>query len=153
MNKHLTSQELVQAEHLLVKLSQARSFPRERHQLLHDNVISPSSRLMSLSPFLDKEQLLRVGGRLSNSALTPSQRHPLITDAKDKLIILLFTYMHGCLGHCAPSLLLCAVGWRYHVLGARRLSRTVCSHHHSPLLWRRSWMIERVEVEQIWPCW
>ena len=118
------TQELVQAEHLLVKLSQTRSFPRERHALLHDNVTSPSSKLKSLSPFLDKEQLLRVGGRLSKLCIDIIT---LITDAKDKLIILLFTYMHECLGHCGPSLLLCAVGWRFHVLGARRLSRAVCS--------------------------
>ena len=125
--RQLTAQELTRAEHLLVRMSQTRSFPKDRHQLLNDKVISPTSRLKSLTPFLDKDQLLRVGGRLSNAALTQSQRHLLIVDSKDKLIILLFTYMHECLGHCGPSLLLCSTGWRYHVLGARRLNRTVCS--------------------------
>ena len=125
--KHLTSSELGQAEHLLVRLSQARSFPRERQALLKGQVISQSSKLISLSPFIDQEQLLRVGGRLSNSALTLSQQHPLIVNSKDTLIHLLFTHMHECLGHCGPSLLLAATGWRYHVVGARRLSRSVCS--------------------------
>ena len=67
--------------------------------------------------------LLRVGGRLSNSSLTLSQRHPIITDSKDSLMLLLFTYMHVCLGHCGPTLLLSAIGWRC----ARRLTRSVCS--------------------------
>ena len=53
--RHLSAQELNQAEHLLAKLSQVRSFPKERHALLHGHSISPSSRLLSLSPFLDQE--------------------------------------------------------------------------------------------------
>ena len=125
--RHLSVKELIQAEHWLARLSQARAFPKERHALLHDHSILPSSKLISLSPFLDKEQLLRVGGRLSNSSLTMSQIHPIITDSKDPLKSLLFTSMHVCLGHCGPSLLLCAVGNRFHVVGARRLSRQVCS--------------------------
>ena len=86
--RHLSAQELTQAEHLLARLSQARSFPKERHALLHGHSISPSSRLLSLSPFLDQEQLLRVGERLSNSSLTLSQRYPVITDSRDPLMIL-----------------------------------------------------------------
>ena len=35
--------------------------------------------------------------------------------------------MHLVLCHCGPSLLLCATGVKLHVIGARRLSRTVCS--------------------------
>ena len=125
--KHLSAKELTQAEHLLARLSQTRSFPREQEALLHNRPISPSSRLLSLSPYLDQELLLRVGGRLSNSALTLSQRHPIITDSKDSLMLLLFNYMHVCLGHCGPTLLLSAIGWRYHVVSARRLTRSVCS--------------------------
>ena len=67
---------------------------------------------------------MRVGGRLSNSALSQSQSY---LTPEDKLTIMYFTYMHVCLGHCGPSLLLCATGLRFHVVGARRLSRTVCS--------------------------
>ena len=82
---------------------------------------------LRLSSYLDKEQLLRVGGRLSNSALTHSQQHPLITSGQDILITMLFNYLHVRLGHCGPTLLLCSAGTRFHVLGARTLSRDVCS--------------------------
>ena len=125
--RHLSARELTGAEHLPARLSQTRSFPKEREALLHDRPISPSSWLLSLSPFLDQEQLLRVGGRLSNSSLTLSQCHPIITDSRDPLMMLLFNYIHICLGHCGPTLLLSAVGWRYHVVGARCLTRSVCS--------------------------
>ena len=120
----MTSHEIVAAERVLLRLSQFRSFPKERQQLLAGNGIAPSSRLRALSPFIDKEQLLRVGGRLSNSALSLSQQHPIITDSH---MVIMFNYMHIRLGHCGPTLLLCSIGARFHVLGARRLSRTVCS--------------------------
>ena len=87
--RQLTASELKTSELLLVRLSQARSFPQDKHRLLNDQAISPSSRLRALNPFLDKEQLIRVGGRLSNAALTQSQCHPLIVDSRDKLITLL----------------------------------------------------------------
>ena len=125
--KYLTAKELYQAEHLLARLSQSGSFPKERDSLLHDRTISPSSRLLSLAPYLDQELLLRVGGRLSNSSLTLSQKHPIITDSKDVLMTLLCNYLHVCLGHCGPTLLLVALGRRFHVVSARRLTRSICS--------------------------
>ena len=81
--RHLAAKELNLAEHLLVRLSQGRPFPKERDALLHNQPIPPTSRLLSLTPYLDQELLLRVGGRLSNSYLTLSQKHPIIADSKD----------------------------------------------------------------------
>ena len=123
----ITATELKQAEHYLVGRSQARTFPADLQALLHGHALPASSRLKALVPFIDQEKLLRVGGRLCHSNLTLSQQHPLITDSKDIFIHLLFNHMHICLGHCGPSLLLTSVGSRFHILGARRLSRTICS--------------------------
>ena len=123
----ITASELKQAEHFLVGRSQSRSFPADLLALKHGHALPASSRLKALVPFIDQENLLRVGGRLCHSNLTLSQQHPLITDGKDILIHNLFTHMHVCLGHCGPSLLLTSVGSRFHTLGARRLSRTICS--------------------------
>ena len=125
--RHLTVQEIKRAEHWLLRQSQARSFPKERRALLREHNISTSSRLKSLAPVMDEEHLLRVGGRLSNSSLTRSQQHPIIADSKDSLIIMYFKHMHVSLGHCGPSLSLCATESRFHVVGTRRLTRDVCS--------------------------
>ena len=125
--RQLTAQEIKQAEHLLINMSQARSFAQDKQHLSNHQPIAPSSRLRALNPFLDPEQLLRVGGRLSNSALSAAQRNPIILDSRDILVTLMFNHMHVCLGHCGPSLLMCSTGWRFHMMGARRLSRTVCS--------------------------
>ena len=129
-SKHLTGAEITQAENWLLREAQERSFFKERRILASTDEkkkLPPSSRLLSLLPFLDDKNLLRVGGRLANSALTQSQKNPIIGDSKDPLIIKLFKHMHLVLCQCGPSLLLCATGAKLHVIGARRLSRTVCS--------------------------
>ena len=125
--RQLTAGELNHAEHTLARLSQERSFPKERYSLLHDRALSPSSRLLSLAPYLDQELLLRVGGRLSNSNLTLSQKHPVIIDANDVFTKQLCNHLHVALGHCGPTLLLSSVGRRFHVVNARRLTRSICS--------------------------
>ena len=76
---------------------------------------------------MDEDGLIRVGGRISTSALSHSQLHPVIVDSKDSIIKKYFSHLHICLSHCGPSLLLCSTGNRLHVLGVRQLSRTVCS--------------------------
>ena len=125
--KHLTGPEVKEAEHWLMKQSQLSSFPAERHSLLKDSKLPQSSRLLALTPFLDQEGLLRVGGRLTHSALTRSQQHPIILDSKHFFTRKYFGHMHIALCHCGPTLLLSATGTKVHVVGARKLSRAICS--------------------------
>ena len=123
----LSAGELSQAEVRLARLSQGRFFSKELHSLLLGQAVAPSSRLISLAPFVDDNQLLRVGGRLKKSSLAYSQSYPIILSSKDIFTKVMFNHFHECLGHCGPSLLLCHTGKRFHILGARKLSRTVCS--------------------------
>ena len=151
--KYLTGKEIHQAEIWLLRESQLRTFFKERKALEaeqsrlkayraakaahperklppeeEDKIsIPPNSRILSLNPFLDDDHLLRVGGRLANSSLSPSQQHHIIGDGKDPLIIKMFESKHLSLCHCGPSLLLCSISSKLHIVGARRLSRTVCS--------------------------
>ena len=106
--QNLTGADIRRAEHWMLRESQTRSFPQDKKALEKGKQLPPSSRLLSLSPLLDQDNLLRVGGRLGNSALSKSQQHPIIADSKDILIIKYFKYMHSVLCHCGPSLLLCA---------------------------------------------
>ena len=124
--KQLTPRELEEAEHWLLKKSQQRCFAKEVQSLQAQQNIAPTSRLRTLTPELDSEGLLRVGGRLSRSNLSRFQQHPIIVDSKSTIIQKLFSYKHIHLGHCGPSLLLCQTSNRFHVLGARRLSRSIC---------------------------
>ena len=125
----LSPTERVAAEHWLFKQSQKRSFSKEYQSLLRKGQTAPSSRLKALTPILYPEEgLIRVGGRLGHSVdLSPSQRNPIILDGRDSLIEKMFLYLHQADSHSGPSALLCKISDTLHVVGARRLSRQVCS--------------------------
>ena len=126
LDPYLNTSELQTSEHHLFSRAQARSFNHELYRIRENKSIKTSSTLSSLSPFLGDGGLLRVGGRLSNSNLSHSQKHPPILSGKDNRTSLVFVTMHVALGHCGPSLFLSATGNRMHVVGARRLARTTC---------------------------
>ena len=129
-NPVLSPAEVTAAETVLFRQAQARAFPREL-QRLSAAVPEPMRRdspLKLVHPFLDKEGLLRVGGRLNRSSLPYLQKHPIILSANDYLTKLLFQYNHVHLSHCGPTLLMAHVGQQVYVPGAKRLSRSVCQN-------------------------
>ena len=123
--KRLTPRELEEAEYWILRKCQQKYFPKEVQALEANQPMAPTSRLRALNPKMTKG-LLRVGGRLSRSSLSSFQQHPIIVDRKSTLVQKLFLSKHISLGHCGPSLLLCQTGIRFHVLGARRLARSIC---------------------------
>ncbi|GBM66234.1 hypothetical protein AVEN_27917-1 [Araneus ventricosus] len=77
----LTSEELSVAEHFLIKQCQFEVFSAEVTGMTGDN-ISNKSKILNLSPFLDNKGVMRVGGRLENSQLPYSGKHPIILPSK-----------------------------------------------------------------------
>jgi len=61
-----------------VKIVQQISYPQEIKDLKKQQRIAATSSLKTLHPFLDQEGLLRVGGRLQQSALPYEAIHQLI---------------------------------------------------------------------------
>ena len=122
--------DLNQAEIFLLKQSQSQAFPDEisRLRALPPQPLRASSKLLSLHPFCGQDGLLHVGGRLSQADLAPSIKHPIIVSSKDPLINMLLNYNHACLGHCGPTLLISHAGTKFHILGTRRLARSICGH-------------------------
>ena len=124
--RQLTPRELEEAEKWLLRKAQQRHFSKELRALRAGEGIAPTSRLRTLTPMLGTDGLLRIGGRLSKSSLSKYQQHPIIVDSKSTLVEKMFAHKHISLGHCGPSLLLCHTGHKFHVLGGRRLSRSIC---------------------------
>ena len=126
--EHLTVPDIVAAETFLCKASQRRTFPAELHCLkAHPPQHIPStSHLLVLHPVMSQDGLLHVGGCLARASIPLEQRCPIILSAKDIFTKLLFQFYHRQLHHCGPTLLLSHAGGKHHVVGARKLSRTVC---------------------------
>lgn len=78
LNGLLTSDEINQALTVLIKIAQTSEFSEDILNLKKRNAVSAKSRLASLNPFIDKDGLIRVGGRLSKSNITADQKFPIV---------------------------------------------------------------------------
>lgn len=90
----LTHQEISNSIQILVKLAQSQSFAEDIQSLKKSNRVRPNSKLSSLSPFLDKNNLIRVGGRLKNSNLVYNQKHQVLLPSKHPLTRLIIQDYH-----------------------------------------------------------
>ncbi|XP_028171679.1 uncharacterized protein LOC114360986 isoform X2 [Ostrinia furnacalis] len=124
-NLHLTCKEILSAENLLLKCSQRDMFPEEYHILKSGQSLPSKNRLLSLSPFIDSDDVIRVGGRLDNSFYTYDIKHPILLCSKHKLTKLIMEKQHLISLHAGPLLLLSQIRQKYWPLGGRNLAKQV----------------------------
>ena len=70
--------ELRKAKLSIIRWVQKYAFPDELKTLERGEPISNKSPILSLNPFLSKDNLIRVGGRLRNARLQFDTRHPIL---------------------------------------------------------------------------
>jgi hypothetical protein len=98
-------------------------FPNTVKLLRKKNPLPLSDPLQSLNAFLDKDGLLRVGGRLSQSMKDYESQHPLIFHGKHYLSTLIVQSEHKRLCHAGQKLTLGFLQDTYHIISARRVVR------------------------------
>lgn len=97
----------------LIKIAQKQSFAEEYENLLQGKDINVKSRAMSLSPFLDSEGIIQVGGRLINSGFNYSKKHPILICSKHPMTKLLMITERIRLLHAGPQLTLSSLRERF----------------------------------------
>lgn len=70
------------AEKLVIKDVQRSVYQEEINCLRSTKLLRKNSPLFTLGPYLDADELLRVGGRLKNSRFDPTFKNPVILPAK-----------------------------------------------------------------------
>ncbi|XP_063634977.1 uncharacterized protein LOC134805636 [Cydia splendana] len=123
ITSNLTYTEIKSSKTKLLQLAQQESFPEEYKLLSLGKHLQPKSRLLSLTPFLDDQKLIRVGGRLNNAYYSYDIKHPILLCSRHHLTKLLFDMQHMALLHAPPQLLLASIRQTYHPLGGRNLAR------------------------------
>ena len=128
-SKYLSVSELEQADFILKRRSQLRSYGLEMHQLASTppQPLPTKSSILALHPEMTSKGLLCVGGRLSNALVEEQQKHPTILSAKDRYTRLLMTHYHCELMHGGPTAMLSHAGNLFFISGARRLAREICN--------------------------
>ncbi|XP_030761095.1 uncharacterized protein LOC115886162 [Sitophilus oryzae] len=123
MTGMLTVVELHNSYSFLLKLSQLETFSDEINLLSEGHNINHNSKLFNLNPFIDANGLLRVGGRLENSAFHQDKKHPIIISAKTQLCKLIFKHEHVKMLHAGPQHLLSNIREHLWPIGGRNLAK------------------------------
>ena len=89
----LTTHDLTNAHNKWVKLLQLCYFSDEIRTLRTDRNSAVKGKLQRLNPFLDKDEMLRVGNRISHSPMPFTQKHPIILP-KSSVTALIIEHEH-----------------------------------------------------------
>ncbi|KMQ91270.1 hypothetical protein RF55_8889 [Lasius niger] len=110
---------------VLTRGVQQEAFPEDYRVLSEGRSVGGSSRILSLAPFIDKDGVIRVGGRLSNSALPYESRHPMLLPRGHVLTDLVVRREHIRNLHSGLQATISAVRRRFWPLAARSVTRKV----------------------------
>ena len=94
MSGPLTIQELGDAFTVCLKHAQAVCFPKEMKELEEGRPVPKSSQLLKLSPFLDPDGIIRVGGRLQKAIAAPDVKYPVVIPSTHRLAALIIWRFH-----------------------------------------------------------
>ncbi|CAG7720392.1 unnamed protein product [Allacma fusca] len=115
----LTSAEMNNALLTLIRQEQRLKFSNEINLLVTKQEISNKSKLKCLNPFIDSNDLLRVGGRLRHSELPNNQKNPLVLPSQSLLTTLIVRDVHLSHLHAGPQLMLQALRQSYWILNGK----------------------------------
>uniref|UniRef100_A0A182PWZ9 DUF5641 domain-containing protein n=1 Tax=Anopheles epiroticus TaxID=199890 RepID=A0A182PWZ9_9DIPT len=82
-----------------------------------------NSKLKWLSPIIDDLRVLRVGGRLRNTHMANSAKHPILLSSKHPLAALLAVAYHQKHLHTGPGHLLSILRERFWIIGGQYLQQ------------------------------
>ena len=121
----LSSAELNESIACIVKNIQQCSFAKEIQCLVKGSALPKNSRLINLSPFIDSNGLLRVGGRLKNSNMTFKKQCPMLLPTKHNFTNTVINHYHIMYFHAGAQLTLALLRQRFWIVSARNQVRKV----------------------------
>jgi len=125
-NKRLGSLSVLELSHaatILLKKVQSVAFHQDVADLNAKRPVERRSALRTLNPFIDHNDLVRVGGRLVNSDIAFTSKCPIVLASKSRVIQLIFEYEHLRLLHIGPQGLLANIHLRYWPIRSRLIAR------------------------------
>ncbi|XP_043660207.1 uncharacterized protein LOC122624614 [Drosophila teissieri] len=120
----LTSMECAEAERTLIRQSQREAFAVDSH-----GKAAKGSRLYGLSPYFDKDGVMRASGRIDDAACVPySARRPIILSHEEALAEMIVQHHHEKMCHQNVEATIGAIRQKFWITNLRRLLRKVMSN-------------------------
>lgn len=121
----LQSAELEDSLHVLIRMVQKKHFTNEYKILQNSKTLHSNSKLLNLNPFMDKNGLIRVGGRIQNSDYNFDKKHPILLPQHEHLTTLIGKREHLRLLHAGPQALLASLRQQYWPLSGRSFAKKI----------------------------
>lgn len=90
---------LEEAKFCLIKIAQKEVFHDVIQQIKQNRDLFSNDKMSELSPFLDSNNILRVGGRLGKSTIPSDCKHPILLPEKHIVTSLIIHYHHQKTAH------------------------------------------------------
>jgi hypothetical protein len=95
LGKHLTVQEMKNAEIAIFRHAQGQIFEKEINKVSKGENVGRSSPLKEFNPVLNSDGILCVGGRIAHVSMNESQKHPWILSHKHPLACTIVQEFHS----------------------------------------------------------
>lgn len=115
----ISTQEIDNARTYWIRTIQGLFFDKEMKLLSNRQDLPRSNPFIRLTPFLDSQGLLRIGGRLRFSSLLPAAKHPLIIPRHSPLTSLIISDAHERTLHGGTQMTLTYIRNNYWIIGGR----------------------------------
>nr|CAH7741416.1 unnamed protein product [Callosobruchus chinensis] len=145
----LSKEELHAATLAVVKLIQRQHLQQDYVALSSGISLHHKSSLLCLNPFRDNDGVIRVGGRLSNSAYSCDKQHPILLPKAHRFVELLFKYEHNRLLHAGPTQLLSSVKERFWPISGKLTAKRIVHFCIQCFKWSPEY-IHELQVRKKW---
>lgn len=121
----LTIHEIQAAKNRVIKLIQNQAFAQEFNDLSKNKNIDNKSSLKTLNPFLDDNNIIRVGGRIDNSQLSYDSKHPILLPKTNHVTDLIIKHDHEVSLHAGIQNTLYQVRTHYWPIDGKNTTRRI----------------------------
>lgn len=134
VGQSLSTEDLSMAEKAVIQFCQKERFHSEIFALSFGKLVKKSSPIYKLKPILE-DGLLRVGGRLSRTAMPEESKHPIIISKDQHISMLILKHIHEQMRHVRRNYILSKLRERYWITHANTAARKIlsscvfCKHH------------------------
>nr|CAI5857751.1 unnamed protein product [Callosobruchus analis] len=125
LNKSLLIPEIEDATVRLIRLIQSQLLYDDIDHLKRFNCVPKKSKIRCLHPFMDENQILRVGGRLRHSEIPFNHKFPILLPSNHAFVTLLIRHEHSKTLHGGVQTVLSSIRLQYWIINGKNAVRKV----------------------------